>query len=82
MIGDMPMPPGFRYREIFFKGKPRHTKMDAFYIRHPHMDLGKRAKLFAPFDALRGFSTALLTEEVKQDEDSDRIKIMEYEDDE
>lgn len=59
-IGVMPMPANFRYRDVFLKGKPRHDQYDAFRIRHPQMDLGKRAKLFAPFDALRGFSFAIL----------------------
>ena len=55
-IGVMAMPANFRYREVFLKGKPRHDRMDAFRIRHPKMDVGKRAKIFAPFDALDGFS--------------------------
>ena len=59
-IGVMPMPAGFRYREVFLKGKPRHDRFDSFRIRHPSMDVGKRAKLFAPFDALRGFDFAIL----------------------
>ena len=53
------MPPAFRYREVFCRGKPRHTKTDPFRIRHPSMDPGRRAKLFAPFDALRGFGDAV-----------------------
>ena len=59
-IGVMPMPAGFKYREVFLKGKPRHDRFDTFRIRHPSMDVGKRAKLFAPFDALRGFDFAIL----------------------
>lgn len=59
-IGVMPMPAGFKYREVFLKGKPRHDRLDPFRIRHPQMDPGKRAKLFAPFDALRGFDFAIL----------------------
>lgn len=59
-IGVMPMPAGFKYREVFLKGKPRHDRYDSFRIRHPQMDPGKRAKLFAPFDALRGFDFAIL----------------------
>ena len=58
-VGDIPMPPAFRYREIFLRGKPRHAKTDPFRIRHPSMDLGRRAKLFAPFDALKGFGDAV-----------------------
>lgn len=59
-IGVMPMPANFKYREVFLKGKPRHDRFDSFRIRHPQMDVGKRAKLFAPFDALRGFDFAIL----------------------
>lgn len=59
-IGVMPMPANFKYLDVLMKGRPVHRKMDAFYARHPNMDLGKRAKIFAPFDALRGFSTAIL----------------------
>ncbi len=58
-LGYLPMPDGFRYREIFARGKPRHTKSDSFLLRHPSMDPGKRAKIFAPFDALAGFSDAI-----------------------
>ena len=59
-IGVMQMPAGFRYRETFLEGRPRHDRFDAFRIRHPSMDVGKRAKLFAPFDALRGFDFAIM----------------------
>lgn len=59
-IGVMPMPAGFKYRDVLLKGKPRHDRYDSFRIRHPKMDPGKRAKLFAPFDALRGFDFAIL----------------------
>ena len=59
-IGVMPMPAGFRYRDVFLKGRPQHDRYDNFRIRHPQMDVGKRAKIFAPFDALRGFNFAIL----------------------
>ncbi len=59
-IGVMSMPTGFRYRETFLKGRPRHDRFDAFRNRHPSMDVRKRAKLFAPFDALRGFDFAIM----------------------
>ena len=64
MIGDIPMPAGFRYREILLKGKPKHDKTDAFRIRHPSMDVGKRAKILAPFDALKGFNEAVASKDV------------------
>lgn len=58
-IGDIPMPAGFRYKDIAARGRPEHTKMDAFRLRHPSMDVRRRAKIFAPFDALKGFSSAI-----------------------
>lgn len=58
-LGHMDMPPDFPYRDVLAKGRPRHDRLDPFRIRHPQMDPGRRAKLFAPFDALRGFSEAI-----------------------
>ena len=57
------MPENFKYREVILKGKPRHSADDPFLIRHPKMDLARRAKLFAPFDALRGFSAAVIAKD-------------------
>ncbi len=59
-IGVMAMPAGFQYREVFLKGKPRHEQYDSFSAQHPRMDAGKRAKIFAPFDALRGFDFSIM----------------------
>lgn len=61
-LGNTPMPDGFKYGDVFAKGRPRHQKTDPFGIRHPVMDPEKRAKIFAPFDALRGFSAAIMAE--------------------
>lgn len=58
-IGEMPPPEQFRYAGVAEKGRPRHEKFDSFYIRHPFMDIGRRAKIFAPFDALTGFGDAV-----------------------
>lgn len=58
-VGVMAMPVNFRYRDVFLKGRPRHDRYDPFRIRHPRMDRRKRAKIFAPFDALKGFSEAV-----------------------
>lgn len=55
----MEMPQGFRYRDTFLKGRPRHEGWDAFTIRHPPMPVSKWTKIFAPFDALRGFGELL-----------------------
>ena len=70
-IGEIPEPGGFRYREILLKGKPQHEGIDAFSIRHPRMDVGKRAKIFAPFDALKGFDEALASKDVLYEEQRD-----------
>ena len=63
-VGVMAMPVNFRYRDVFLKGKPRHDRYDSFRIRHPSMDRRKRAKIFAPFDALKGFSEAVASKNV------------------
>ena len=54
------LPSSFRYRNVLEKGKPVHDKNDNFSIRHPAMDLSRRAKIFNPFDALKGFGDELL----------------------
>ena len=64
MIGSMAMPADFPYKDIFLKGQPVHTRLDPFRIRHPSMDLLRRAKIFAPFDALKGFSEAISEKEI------------------
>ena len=53
------IPADFPYREVYLKGKPKHDRFDPCRIRHPAMDLVHRAKIFSPFDALRGFQEAL-----------------------
>ncbi len=63
-IGVMAMPPNFRYRDVFLKGKPEHESYDSFRLRHPVMNVGHRAKIFSPFDALRGFSDAVSSKDV------------------
>ncbi|MCR4924293.1 MAG: hypothetical protein K5931_09845 [Lachnospiraceae bacterium] len=57
------MPSSFRYKDVFLKGKPKHDRTDSFSIKHPAMDLGRRAKIFSPFDALKGFSDELARSE-------------------
>ena len=64
MIGHMAMPANFKYRDVFLKGQPAHRWCDSFRLRHPAMDCGRRAKIFAPFDALAGFDDALADKEV------------------
>ena len=49
------IPLQFPYLDVLLQGRPRHGT-DDFSFRHPQMERGKRAKIFAPFDALDGFS--------------------------
>ena len=58
-VGELNMPDDFLYRDVASKGKPQHEKYDSFYAKHPFMDMSNRAKIFAPFDALKGFSEAI-----------------------
>ncbi len=53
----------FRYEKVIEKGKPIHDKYDSFSAKHPSMDLNRRAKIFSPFDALKGFNEAILETE-------------------
>ncbi len=52
------VPLDFPYLNTLLLGRPRHT-MDDFSFRHPQMDQGKRAKVFAPFDALDGYGESI-----------------------
>ena len=65
-IGYMPMPAGFPLKDLFLKGRPAHKKYDDFWQKHPPMKPGRRAKIFAPFDALAGFDDAALTRSGKE----------------
>ena len=62
-LGYAPIPAEFKYMDVFLKSRPRHQTMDPFWFRHPSMDVAKRAKIFAPFDALRGFSAAIIAKD-------------------
>lgn len=55
-VGSMHMPADFPHRDLFLKGRPQHDPLSLFRIRHPRMPCSRRAKIFAPFDALKGFS--------------------------
>lgn len=48
-----------RYDCALRQGRPRHEPYDEFSLRHPKMQLGQRAKIFSPFDALKGFGEAI-----------------------
>ena len=78
-IGYLPMPEDFAYREIYQRGKSTHTG-DYFSLRHPHMPSSKRAKLFAPFAALRGFDEEISAKEirytVKKDKDEESLRHL------
>ncbi len=64
MIGDIPRPADFPYDSILRRGRPRHPEQSSFRLKHPEMDRGRRAKLFAPFDALAGFDEAVAARDV------------------
>ncbi len=64
-LGYMPMPADFRYREIAQKGRPQHICLDAFTMKHPPMPSSRWAKIFSPFDALKGFGEAVASKDVQ-----------------
>ena len=64
VLGAMKMPLNFRYRNVFMKGYPNHNGWDSFTIKHPPMGAGRWAKIFAPFDALKGFHEAITEKDV------------------
>lgn len=72
-VGYMAMPAGFRYRDVALRGKPEVP------AKHPCMDTGRRAKIFAPFAALKGFEEAVASKEVLYE---DRVQVSEEERDE
>lgn len=82
-ISDPPMPPTFKYKKILEAGKPTHERLDSFSIKHPAMPLSKRAKIFSPFDALKGFHEAVASKDVKyekkhelSEEDTRRLDLI------
>ena len=48
-----------KYAYAFARERPRHEPDDDFSLRHPKMPLNQRAKIFAPFAALKGYKEAL-----------------------
>ena len=52
----------YKYRDIIHAERPKNP---AVLRRHPRMAIGDRAKIFAPFAALRGHGDQLLNEESK-----------------
>ena len=65
MVGVMAMPAGFKYKDVFLKGRPQHSNYDNFSIKHPPMPAAKWAKIFSPFDALKGFSEAVASKDIQ-----------------
>ncbi|MBR3740908.1 MAG: hypothetical protein IKN04_10725 [Clostridia bacterium] len=57
------IPLNFPYLSILMQGRPQH-EMDEFAFRHPRMDQGKRAKIFAPFDALDGYGESVSSKNI------------------
>ncbi len=76
VIGLLDQPGDFPYDAVLEKGKPVHDG-DYFSIRHPKMDCRRRAKIFAPFAALKGFEEEVGAKEVryvkKRELDSDEL---------
>ena len=68
-IGYIEMPPDFKYKAVYLKGRPKHNKNDEFWIKHPPMSVSKWAKIFSPFDALRGFGDAIRDTEKNSEDD-------------
>ena len=58
------IPQDFPYVCILVQGRPCHYQ-DAFSCRHPQMERRKRAKIFAPFDALDGYSDCIASKRVQ-----------------
>ena len=48
----------YDYTDLYYKERPDHSE-DMFFRKYPPMSLDKRAKIFSPFDALRGFDAAV-----------------------
>ena len=68
------LPIGFKYTAAFLAGRPQHHRFDDFSRKHPKMDRGRRAKIFAPFDALDGYSESIDSKNVEYVE---RIELEE-----
>ena len=59
MKDDIKIPSDFKYKDVFLKGRPVHNANDSFSSRHPPMPAERWAKIFNPFDALKGFREAI-----------------------
>ncbi len=63
-VDNVIFPQDFEYIEVVKAGRPTHEKYDSFYLKHPPMELTKRAKIFSPFDALKGFDEEVASKDV------------------
>lgn len=79
MTGKTNVPLNFPYLDVFNQGKPQHNSYDEFHIRHPQMDLGRRAKIFSPFDALKGFDEAISAKEELYEPRRELDELQRYE---
>ena len=66
------IPDDFPYKDILDKERPKHEN-DAFSLRHPKMERLERAKLFAPFAALKGFEESI--------DETDDLHLADFKDD-
>lgn len=64
-VGYMTMPIDFKYKKVHQMGRPRHEKYSDFWREHTPMDHEHRAKIFSPFDALKGYDEAIESKEVQ-----------------
>ena len=64
-LGYMPMPVNFKYSAVALHGRPQHQKFDPFWCKHPSMPASRWAKIFSPFDALKGFNGAIAAKETQ-----------------
>lgn len=55
----------FKYESVLKRGRPVHDPLDPFSIRHPPMPLSRRAKIFSPFAALKGYDEAIAAKTVQ-----------------
>lgn len=72
-IGSIPVPPGFKHMRLLAAGRPQHCG-DYFSVRHPKMNCAKRAKIFAPFAALRGFDFELWKKDLQYEARRERTE--------
>ncbi len=73
------IPSSFKYKKVYERGKPVHRAGDDFSIKHPAMDLSRRAKIFSPFDALKGFNEEIASTELAFDVNHSDLEHVPFE---